>query len=273
MTVANKYFQAWARSVSRSLLAAGRIDQDELRELLEGKLDGVDPTRNAVADPDERDASTPDPVTPLERLIAEVGVARDFREAGKGKKWDRCREYDPDVYGWPKNKERGQSLGVRRITLVDTIVLHTAACDLHVDRALGVPCHALVADNGDLALCHELDAYLAAAHRLSSYSVSLEISGTRTIQPHQIAPARAWIRYAVEELRRRHRAAGVGLPIKIVPHRCGHWSRAVDCDPAIWREVAEPSIDELDLEVGDVVGSGKPIPREWWTPDRPEAVA
>lgn len=266
-----KLLLQWARDVRDELLAAGRIDPDELDRLLADEIEGVDSTRSPVRDLTELDDSTPGPTTPLERLLAEVPIARDFREAGAGRTWDRAKRYNPKVYGHPPVKIRGASQGTRDIELVDTIVLHTAGVSLHVDRALGVPCHALVAGDGQLVLCHELPAYLAAAHRANSYSVSLEISGVRTIGAHQIPAARAWTRYAAEELRRRHARAGVRRQIKVIPHYCATDKRPVDCDPEIWRAVGEWSIDELGLVVGDVVGTGRPIPRKWWTPGRPEA--
>lgn len=269
MTTANKFFRGWARLAWRTVLEAGRIDPDELCDLLEGRIDGVDPTRSPEADPLDRDDSTPEPVTPLEALEAAHGIARDFRDAGAGRPWDRCRNYDPEVYGWPRDKSRGQSLGVRDWTKIDTIVLHTAAAKLHPDRFVGVPCHGAIADDGGIVLCHHANAYMAHGHKLNSFSIGIEVSGNRDIEDHQVEPLRALVRYYVDLLREKHFAAGVELPIKISPHRHGHSSRVNDCDRAIWLAAGEWAIRELDCELGDVVGSGRLIDPKW----REEAIA
>lgn len=263
----SKFFNAWAKRTLLALTRAdangdGRIDPDELLALLRGELPGVDPTRlpepDLVLDPDDQ---------PIDALLPYV--VRDFREAGKGKAFDRCREYDPKIYGYPVDKSRGQALGARGWLGIDTIVIHTAAAKLHADRWLGVPCHLAVDDRGGVVLCHDLRSYLAAAHKANSYSVSLEVSGTREILPEQVEPARAAVRYVVEELTQRRFEAGVDTPIKIIPHRHSHWSRVNDCDRGIWQAVGEWSIRELGCVLGDVVGTGKRIPDEW----RSEAAA
>jgi len=262
-------FQAWQAKTLIALLAAGRLEHDELRALLSGELAGVDVKHNAERDPAEVDTSTPLPATPYERLAATGMIARDFRDAGKGREWDRCRRYDPKIYGYPTDKSRGQSLGVRDWLLIDTIVLHTADAVLHEDRFLGVPSHSATADSGGIVLQHHGNAYLAAAHKLNSYSISIEVSGKAgAIEDRQVEPTRAQIRYWTELLREKHAAAGRVLPIKIVPHRFGHRSRVRDCGPAIWRLACEWGIDELGLVLGDVVGSGSPMDPSWWTPGR-----
>lgn len=261
-------FATWRNLAIKSLLAGkdlARIEADELRDLLDGKIEGCDVTCNATWDVSEW-LGEPEP-TPFEALDVEVGIARDFRNV---ETWDRLKRYDPKVYGYPADKSRGQSLGKRDWSKIDTIIVHTAAAGLHEDRALGVPCHALVAKNGNLVLAHYLDAYLAAAHRANSYSVSLEVSGYRAIDGRQIPAARAWVRYAAAELRRKHAELGLDMPIKIGPHRLSHSSRVNDCDIEIHRAVTEWAIDELGLVVADVVGSGNPIPSGWWSKGRPE---
>ncbi len=268
-------WDVWTRLAVSSLLAGGadlaRIDADELAELLAGQIAGADATTNATLDPDESHLGLTEPDTPYDVLVRETGgIARDFRDLAL---WDRLQRYDPKIYGYPADKSRAQSLGVRDWTAIDTVIVHTAAADLHEDRGLGVPSHALVARNGRLVLQHYLNAYLPAAHRANSYSVSLEISGHRSIAAHQIPSGRAWVRFAVAELRRKHAAAGVELPIKIGPHAISHSSRINDCDSQIHRAIVEPSIDELGLQLAEVVGSGRPIPRQWWSPGRPELAA
>lgn len=270
-------FSTWRNLAIKSLLAGkdlARIEADELRDLLDGKIEGCDVTCNATWDPSETldgrlvewDGHEFDRL-PFDVLEEELPPARDFRNV---ETWDRCREYDPKVYGWPRDKSRGQSLGKRDWAKIDTIIVHTAAAGLHEDRALGVPCHALVARNGNLVLAHYLDAYLAAAHRANAYSVSLEVSGYRAIEGRQIPAARAWVRYAAAELRRKHAEMRLDLPIKIGPHRLSHSSRVNDCDIEIHRAVTEWAIDELGLVVADVVGSGNPIPSGWWSTGRSE---
>lgn len=201
--------------------------------------------------------------SPETRLRRDALVSRDYRVAGKGRKWDRAKEYDPKVYGWPRNKKRGQSRGTRSWDKIDTIVLHTAGVNgLHPDRWLGVPCHAAVANDSTAVLCHDLRAYLWAAHAANRYSVSLEIAGNQTITPEQVRTARALVRYMVEELRanRSPDEAGNVRPLYIIPHRFAHRSRVNDCAEPIWQQVGEWAMLELGLELGEVVGSGKPLP-------------
>lgn len=251
---------------SLALLAADLcVDVDEAACVLQGALEGVDLLDVGQRDPAERVPAIAEPVTPLERLHATLGVvvSRDFRAAGRGAKWDRVREYDPKVHGWPKNKQRGQARGVLPWEKVSTIVLHTAGVNgLHPDRWLGVPCHAAVANDATVVLCHELNSYLWAAHAANRYSCSLEIAGNQTITDKQIPAARAALRYMAEELRRRRPAGpdGEPLPVYVAPHRFSHRSRVQDCGAAIWREVGEWGMRELGLLLGPVVGSGKPLP-------------
>jgi hypothetical protein len=135
------------------------------------------------------------------------------------------------------------------------------------DRWLGVPCHAAVADDATIVLCHRNDAYLWAAHALNRRSVSIEIAGNRTIDDDQIEPARELLRYVVADLR-AHRAPGDERPIYLDPHRHGHKSRGNDCDGPIWMAVGEWALDELGLVVGEPVGSGRSTPADWWSPGR-----
>ena len=247
-----------ARAVASiaSAVLDGRVDAAERAELLAGHVEGVDldtsPTPEETA-----------PRSPFERLGHTPGVivSRDFRKAGRGAEWDRLAKYDPQVYGWPIDKSRGQSRGARAWEKIDTIVLHTAGVSgMHPDRWLGVPCHAAVANDATIVLCHDLRAYLHAAHAANRYSVSIEIAGNKTISPMQANAARALLRYFVEELRERR---GDGAPLYVIPHRSAHKSRAEDCGPAIWAAVGEWSLANLGLEIGDVVGSGKPVPDAW----------
>lgn len=249
-----------------ALLASDlRVDVDEAAAVIAGACEGVDLSCVGTRDEAERVVAVAEPVTPLERLEATPGVivSRDFREAGKGARWDRVREYDPKVHGWPKNKERGQARGVLPWEKVSTIVLHTAGVNgLHPDRWLGVPCHAAVANDATVVLCHELNAYLWAAHTANKFSVSIEIAGDRTITDAQIPAARALLRYVVEELRRRRPLDenGEPLPLYVAPHRFYHRSRVKDCDGPIWTQIGAWGMDELDLQLGPVLGTGKPLP-------------
>jgi len=230
-----------------------RVEVDEAAAVYDG----------ALADTDLARVPVPASSSPLERLERDALVSRDFRAAGKGAKWDRVRDYDPKVYGWPRNKQRGQARGQRQWDAIDTIVLHTAGVEgLHPDRWLGVPCHAAAADDATVVLCHDLRAYLWAAHAANRYSVSVEIAGNQTITPAQVRAARALVRYMVEELRaqRSPDAAGNARPLFIIPHRFSHRSRGKDCGREIWNHVGRWAIAELGLELGEVVGSGRGLP-------------
>ena len=230
-----------------------RVDANELACTLRGELEGIDLTNNPHPDGGEPPSAEP---SPLDRLERATSVSRDFRAAGKGAEWDRVREYDPKIYGWPKNKQRGQSRGVRKWEDITTVVLHTAGVDgLHPDRWLGVPCHLAVADNASVVLCHEITAYLWAAHAANRFSVSIEIAGNRAITEEQVPPARAALRYVVDMLRSEREG-----PVFVAPHRFYHKSRAKDCDVMIWESVGEWGMQELSLELGPVLGSGRPLP-------------
>ena len=248
-----------ARTKARLALLADsslRVDADEYAAASCDALPEVDTQGVALPDPTERVASIADAVTPLERLERDALVSRDFRAAGKGRKWDRCREYDPKIYGWPKDKSRGQARGVRPWSKVTTIVLHTAGvAGMHPDRWLGVPCNAAVANDATVVLCHELTTYLWAAHAANSFSASIEIAGNRTITEAQVVAGQALLRYMVELLRSKRPG-----PVYVAPHRFYHKSRAKDCDVAIWETLGEWGMRELGLELGPVLGSGKPLP-------------
>lgn len=241
-----------------------RVDVDELAQVFAGFLPDVDLTTNADRDGAERTPG-PDPRTPLERLEQTPGVvlSRDFRAAGKGAAWDRCRKYDPKIHGYPTDKSRGQSRGVLAWEKVSTIIIHTAGTNgLHPDRWLGVPCHTAVASDATAVLCHELNTYLWAAHAANRYSCSMEIAGNRTITDAQIVVARALLTYMASELRRRRPVGpnGKPLPVYVAPHKFSHKSRVKDCDTRIWQEVGEWGMRELGLLLGPVVGSGTPLP-------------
>jgi hypothetical protein len=198
------------------------------------------------------------PTSAIERLKStpNVYVSRDFRATGRGAQWDRVREYDPKRYGWPKNMKRGQARGMLAWEKVTTIVLHTSGVNgMHPDRWLGVPTHVAVANDATIVLCHELNAYLWAAHAANHYSCSLEIAGDKTITEAQIVSGRAALRYMVDELRERR--SGI---VYVAPHRFSHRSRAQDCGPEIWEALGDWAMNELDCELGPVVGSGRALP-------------
>lgn len=255
----------------RATIAGLRVDADELAAVVDGQLDGVDLEHNPERDELERDPSTPVAVTPYEILLATGMIGRDFREAGKGARWDRVKKYPTNIHGHPADKSRGQSRGVRPWSQIDSIGLHTAGTKgLHEDRWLGVPCHLAIAENGKIVLCHRNDAYLFAIHALNRRTINIEVAGNRTIGEHMVAPAREAVRYAVADIR-QHRKPGDDRPIYMSPHVLGHRSRINDCDIYIWREVGEWALDTLGLEVGKPMGTGRPVPKSWWTPGRPEA--
>lgn len=268
-------FTAFVRA--RMLLLADRhlrVDLDEAAAVVAGMLDGADLEHVGEADPDERDESTPEPVTPLERLIATPGVivSRDFRAAGKGAEWDRVRKYDGRVYGYPTDKSRGQARGVLDWDQIDLLGLHTAGTNgLHPDRWLGVPCHNAVANDATIVLCHRLNAYLWSIHAANRRAVSMEVAGNQTITPAQAVAARALARYNVETLREKRSPDKDGgpRPIYVAPHRMFHRSRGVDTNAAIWREVGEFCIDELGCKLAPKpMGTGLAFDPKWWTPGR-----
>ncbi len=190
---------------------------------------------------------------PIDDLRATGLVSRDFRDLAL---WDRVKDYPTKVHGWPRNKSRAQSRGTLPWEQVTTIVLHTAGTKgLGPDRWLGVPCHAAVADDSSIVLCHELNTYLYAAHTANTFSCSLEIAGNGTISSEQLVSGRVLLEYMVTELRRQR----VG-PVYVMPHRFAHRSRTRDCGAQIWSEIGEWGMSTLDLRLGPVVGSGRALP-------------
>lgn len=223
------------------------VDTSEVADVLTGSTE-IDTERVPVA------VST----SAIEQLRTTPGVivSRDFRATGRGAQWDRVHEYDPKIYGYPRNKQRGQARGVLPWEKVTTIVLHTAGVSgMHPDRWLGVPTHVAVANDATVVLCHELNTYLWAAHAANRYSCSLEIAGNKTISEAQVVSGRAAFRYMVDELRSRRPG-----PVYVAPHRFSHKSRAQDCGPEIWEALGEWAILTLDCELGPVVGSGQGLP-------------
>jgi N-acetyl-anhydromuramyl-L-alanine amidase AmpD len=128
-------------------------------------------------------------------------------------------------------------------------------------RFLGCPCHAAIADDATIVLCHPCDAYVWHGHAANRFAVGVEISSADgLITDLQAAAAQALIRYIVDDLR-EHR--GPAAPIVAMAHRQSHKSRVNDPGPYIWQDVAEPMMDELALPLGPVVGSGAAIPDRW----------
>jgi len=221
-------------------------------------------TDDVEPDMPDREGLSGLPRAPLEQLESDATVSRDFRNY---ELWPRDATYTTARYGWPKNKKRGRSHGTIPWERITTIVIHTAGVNepprmrgnkpsgMHPDRWLGVPCHTAVANDGTIVLCHPLNAYLYAAHAANRYSCSLEIAGNQTITEYQVPAARAALRYMAAELR-RHRPG----PVKVIPHRFSHLSRVDDPGEEIWQLVGEWGQRELGLVIGDVVGSGRPLP-------------
>jgi hypothetical protein len=235
----------------QSLLAAlgEHVDASEVADVLAGTSE-VDTEHVPVV------AAVPTSAIEQLRSTSGVVVSRDFRAAGRGQKFDRVREYDPKVHGYPRNKQRGQARGVLKWESIATIVIHTAGVSgMHPDRWLGVPTHVAVANDASVVLCHELNAYLWAAHAANRYSCSLEIAGNKTISEAQVVSGRAALRYMVNELRSRRPG-----PVHVAPHRFSHKSRAQDCGAEIWAALGEWAMQMLGCELGPVVGSGQGLP-------------
>jgi hypothetical protein len=177
----------------------------------------------------------------------------------------RTIHYDPHEWGYfrddhPKKNipKRGRAHGVLPWQKRTAIMLHITAAKMGPRRFIGTPCHAAVADDATVVLCHPNDAYVYHGHAANRFAVGVEISSKAgQITEMQAKAARLLVRYIVEDLR-AHR--GEGAPIAMMAHRQSHWSRPRDPGSVVWQQVALPMMAALLLVEGPVVGSGRPIP-------------
>lgn len=78
-----------------------------------------------------------------------------------------------------KRPARGRSVGLRRVESVEAICWHqTAAPGLDVDHRLllGLPAHALVDQDGAIALLHRVTAYVYHGHHWNRDTIGIEVS-------------------------------------------------------------------------------------------------
>lgn len=183
-----------------------------------------------------------------------VEVRADFRG------WPRARDYDPGLYGWPRNKGRAEPVRQRRWSEITALVIHSTDVDeMGPGRFLGVPCHGGVPAGGGVVLCHDLRAYLNHANAANRFSVGIEIAGRSDIADDQIEPARELARYMVDEIR-RHRPGRVA----VMSHRMSSVMRGNDPGARPWREVGLWLLANVPGTVlGPVVGTGRPNPPSW----------
>lgn len=212
----------------------------------------------------EREPAVPDPLTPLERLeaeLADLGVKlHDLRDL---EKWPRDREYDWRVYGWPPNKKRARPHGTRTWNQVTCVWLHTyGASGMSWERFLGVPCHAGICSNGDIVLCHDVWQYIYHGDAANSFSYGIEVSGPGKFDNPEIqtAAGKALLRYVEAERQRNVDPNGpyVGQ-MSIGCHRMSAREKAACCGRQVWQALGEWSIKTGLFKLGPVVGSGQSV--------------
>lgn len=214
--------------------------------------------REATEEQPERDPSTPAPVTPLERLeakAASLGVKiHDFRGM------PRDKEYNPRIWGWPRNKKRGRARGKRSWDQTTAIMLHTyGVSGMGANRFLGVPAHGGIADNGDIVLMHDQTDYMFHGDRGNKFSTGIEISGVSDFDnPKQIQSARALVQYYREQqLQNRTDQCIAGDRVAIMGHSFVERSKPNCPGPVIWKEVGRWAIQRGLCVMGPVLSGGR----------------
>lgn len=219
----------------------------------------------------------------------------------------------PSCFSDQRNNHAGHARsGKRSWGSITGITLHqTATCLLHedkvtpdrlkgaIERACGIAVHHVILRNGVSVWSNPYDSIVPQAQRVfNARDVGIEVDGyyagvegddstfwrpksTPDRQPMgesgpQFMAARETCRFIIEEVARH------GGKIKYIhAHRQTSMSRISDPGELIWREIAEPIIEEFGLSFGgpdfyvpqntnitekDIYsgsGPGYPIPREW----------
>jgi hypothetical protein len=174
----------------------------------------------------------------------------------------RTRHVEPRIWGWFRDDDprrnipsRGRARGTLPWRKRTALMLHRTGVEMGSRRFLGCPCHAAIAHDGTIVLCHPLDAYVWHGHAANRFSVGVEISSQDgAITDEQTAASLLLCRTIVAEMTRHNR-----LPA-IMAHRQSHRFRVNDPGHEIWERVAHPLIADYGLEIGPVVGSGRPLP-------------
>ena len=187
---------------------------------------------------------------------------------------------------------RGEVKRTRDVQQIVGITLHqTATADFRPTHPglAKVPAHALVHRDGSVSLLHRITSIVYHGNTLNSGTIGIEVAcraaGTegdmRTFwrsNAERVAgtPAEQLLRestdeqlVALDELVRFYldEVAGMGGKVRgLWAHRQGHQSRTSDPGSRIW-SVAERVRRDCGLaDVRDqVLGTGKPIPKEWRT--------
>lgn len=134
-----------------------------------------------------------------------------------------------------------------------TSVIHTMDVEANGPRMLGMPVQSGIEDSADIVLCQPIHAKMWAAHAANGYSSSMEVSGRKGAATDlQIEAGRILLRYEIME-KQRH----VERQRYVAPHAFSHWSRKGDPGRLIWDGIAVWGMENLDLKLGPVVGSGK----------------
>ena len=218
---------------------------------------------------------------PYDRLVeraAEHGIrVHDFRQ----------RERTPA-------QKRGVAKGTRELQKVTALWWHQMAAVINdPERCLSIPAHSAVTRPGDIVLLHPLRAYLWHGHAANSFSIGIEMSiraagiagDPRTfwrsrddkrkgleyedlaaeISARQVIAGRLLAEYYVTEVDRQRALAmltGSGI-VASGDHRMSHSSRVSDPGSKAHQQLTRWVADHHGLEVGPVVGSGKPNPTVW----------
>ena len=196
---------------------------------------------------------------------------------------------DPDFESKIVDRRKSASpkhvYGKRAWSKVTGICLHQTACVLgeNPPRWDGIGCHVGVTRSGKVIWLHDFDKLVVHGNRWNAQTVGIEIDGMYEgvqgnpktfwrpkdrpdLQPQR--PTAVQLR-AVRDLIRFIKAQveeNGGEVNALVAHRQASENRRNDPGSEIWKEVALPMSEELDLSDGGPgfkLSSGYPIPVEW----------
>lgn len=204
----------------------------------------------------------------------------------------RCVEHGLKLYDFrqvprPEEAKRGRSRGTRKIENVTALWWHQMAAAINSPyRALSIPVHGAVMRNADIVLLHPIRSYMYGGHAANKFAIHIEIAcraagikgDPRTFwrskkekeqgrryedlvrEPtlKQILAGEILGEYYVTETWRQG-----GKIVASGDHRMSHRSRESDPGQAVHRGCTVAVAAVHDLEVGPVVGSGKPNPTVW----------
>ena len=205
-------------------------------------------------------------VTPLEVLEARalargLGIV-DYRDLDT---WPRNKVYDWREFGYPGDKSRAHPYGTRDWNHTTAIWVHTTDTGpIGAHRFLGIPCHGGIAGDATIVLCHHPWRLVPHGHAANRFAIGIEISGRMSMTPEQRTSARQLIEYYVAERTRNLDPQGPFTgPMAIGGHFMSFGGKPCPGEE-LFRDLVAWGVNELGLQRGPVVGTGRKPPEDWW---------